>query len=74
MTDQRERGPKPKSSRSDRAPLLDVRAALIFLVALLRGVAGGVLSTWSGQSLPASVLVGGGAAGAALKLFSTIIR
>jgi hypothetical protein len=54
-------------------PLLTVRAALIFLAALVVGVLAVALSVLSGTSVPAAVLLGGGATGGALLLFHTII-
>ena len=54
-------------------PLLTVRAALVFLAALVVGVLAVALSLLSGASVPAAVLLGGGATGGALLLFHTII-
>ncbi len=54
-------------------PLLSLRATMVLLLALLTGVAAGVLAHLAGQPVPAAVLVGGGAAGAALALFHNLI-
>jgi hypothetical protein len=54
-------------------PLLTVRAALVFLAALLVGVLAVALSLLGGASVPSAVLLAGGATGAALLLFHTII-
>lgn len=54
-------------------PLLDVRAALVILLAVLVGVAAGWLSFLASRSLPAAALAGGSAAGGALLLFEKII-
>ncbi|MFG2064085.1 hypothetical protein ACGFIK_21995 [Micromonospora sp. NPDC048871] len=57
----------------DIEPLLTVRAAVVLLLAVLTGVAAGVLIHLAGQPLAAAVLVGGGAVGAAIPLFHSII-
>jgi hypothetical protein len=54
-------------------PLLTVRAALILLGAFVVGVLAGLLSYQSSPSVPAAVLLGGGATGGALLLFHTVI-
>nr|WP_258545140.1 hypothetical protein [Micromonospora provocatoris] len=61
------------SPAPDPGPLLTVRAAVILLLALVIGVLAGALSYLAQGSVPAAILVGGGAAGAALLLFHTII-
>ncbi|MEU1763300.1 hypothetical protein [Micromonospora sp. NPDC005652] len=54
-------------------PLLSVRAAVVLLLALLTGLAAGVLAHLSGHPPAAAVLVGGAAAGGAMMLFHSII-
>ncbi|MBG0565500.1 hypothetical protein [Actinoplanes aureus] len=54
-------------------PLLTVRTTVILLVALVVGVLAGVLSYLADRSLPGAVLWGGGAAGAAVALFHSLI-
>ncbi|MEU4421075.1 hypothetical protein AB0F81_10635 [Actinoplanes sp. NPDC024001] len=54
-------------------PLLTVRTAVVLLLALVVGVLAGALSYLTDGSVPAAVLWGGGAAGAALMLFHTLI-
>ena len=54
-------------------PLLTVRAAVILLLALVIGVLAGVLSYLTDHSVAGAVLWGGGAAGAALVLFNSIV-
>ncbi|NYI06890.1 hypothetical protein [Allostreptomyces psammosilenae] len=55
-------------------PLLTLRAAVVFLLGALTGVAAGVLSGLGGAGIPAAVLAGGAAAGAAVVFFRSIIR
>lgn len=62
---------QPQSQEPE--PLLSLRATVILLLALLIGVAAGVLTYLGGQPVPAAVLMGGGAAGAALALFHNLI-
>ena len=59
---------QPQPSEPER--LLSLRATVV-LLAVLTGVAAGVLAHLAGQPVAAAVLVGGGAAGAALALFTT---
>ncbi len=54
-------------------PLLTVRAAVVLLLALVVGLLAGGLSYLMGHSLPSAVLSGGGAAGAGLMLFHSVI-
>jgi hypothetical protein len=54
-------------------PLLSLRATVVLLLAMLTGFAAGVLAHLAGQPVAAAVLVGGGAAGAALALFHNLI-
>ena len=54
-------------------PLLTVRAAVILLLALLVGITAGLLTYLADSSVPGAVLAGGGATGAAIALFNTII-
>lgn len=54
-------------------PLLTVRAALIFLIALAAGAATATLTYLAGHSAPAAALAGGSAAGGAILLFNSII-
>jgi hypothetical protein len=54
-------------------PLLTVRAAVIFLLALLVGTIAAVLAFLAYHSAPGAVLTGGGAAGGAILLFNTLI-
>ncbi len=61
------------SSTPDPGPLLTVRASVVLLLALVVGVLAGGLAYLAQRSVPAAVLVGGGAAGAALLLFHTVI-
>lgn len=51
-------------------PLLTVRAALIFLLALTVGATAAVLTYLADHSAPGAVLAGGSAAGAAVLLFT----
>jgi hypothetical protein len=60
-------------SPSSPGPLLTVRAAVVLLLACVVGLIAGGLTLWDGQSLPAALLVGGGAAGSGLLLFHQII-
>ena len=54
-------------------PLLSIRTALVLLLATLVGLGAGVLGYLGGQSWPAAVLTGLGAAGGALMLFHSLI-
>jgi hypothetical protein len=54
--------------------LLSLRATVVLLLAVLTGVAAGVLAYLAGQAVAAAVLVGGGAAGAAVGLFHNLIE
>jgi hypothetical protein len=54
-------------------PLLSVRSTVILVLAALVGVGAGVLAALAGQPVPAATLVGGGAAGAAIALFHSLI-
>jgi hypothetical protein len=58
---------------SPPGPLLSVRTALVLALAFIAGLTGGLLSYLANQSMPSAVLVGGGAAGASLLLFHTLI-
>jgi hypothetical protein len=62
---------QPPPSEPER--LLSLRATMVLLLAVLTGVAAGVLAHLAGQPVAAAVLVGGGAAGAALALFHNLI-
>jgi hypothetical protein len=55
------------------SPLLTVRAAVVLLLAVVVGLLTGGLAHLADHSLPAAVLVAGGAAGGALLLFHTVI-
>lgn len=59
--------------RSHPDPLLSIRTALVLLLATLVGLSAGGLAYLGGQSLSASALTAGGAAGGALLLFHTVI-
>ena len=63
----------PASHPEDAESLLSLRAAVVLLLALLTGAAAAFLARAAGQSLPAAVLVGGGATGAALPVLNTLI-
>lgn len=54
-------------------PLLSTRAALVFLLAVLSGLAAASLTVLSGGSLPTAVLAGGAATGGGLALFHSLI-
>jgi len=54
-------------------PILSVRAGLVLLIAVVIGMVAGVLSYLAQHNLPSAVLVGGGAAGASLLLFNTLL-
>ena len=54
-------------------PLLTVRAAVILLLALIVGGSAGTLAYLAHRSIPAAVLVGGSATGAATLLFNSVI-
>lgn len=58
---------------TEQPSLLTLRAALVLLVSFVVAVLAGVLSYLLDQSVPAAVLVGAGAAGAALALFDKVI-
>ena len=58
---------------SPSAPLLSVRAAVVLLLAIVVGIFAGVLAYLSEHSLPGAVLWGGGAAGASIVMFHSII-
>ena len=60
--------PKPSPD-----PLLTVRAAVVLLLALITGVAAGVLGYLAHRSFPGALLIGGSAAGGAIMLFNTMI-
>jgi hypothetical protein len=61
------------ANNSPPGPLLTVRAALIFLIALAAGAAAATLTYLAGHSVPAAALAGGSTAGGATLLFNTII-
>jgi hypothetical protein len=65
--------PAPQQTSDDGSPLLTLRAALIFTLAILIGVGAGVLTVLAGNTPPQAVLVGSGAAGSALVLFNWVI-
>ena len=54
-------------------PLMSPRSALIFVVAFIAALIAGLLAHLSGSSLPAAVLYGGGAFGAALFAANSMI-
>lgn len=54
-------------------PLVSLRAAVILLLAVVAGVAAGVLTHLTGQPLAAAAVVGSGAAGGGLLLFNTVV-
>ncbi|MBO0654461.1 hypothetical protein J1792_17235 [Streptomyces triculaminicus] len=54
-------------------PLLSLRTTLVFLLALLVGTAGGVLTALAGEGTPRSVLAGLAAAGLAVSFFDRLI-
>jgi hypothetical protein len=54
-------------------PLLTVRAAVIFLLALLAGTVATVLTYLDSHSVPDAFLAGGGAVGGAVLLFNSVI-
>jgi hypothetical protein len=54
-------------------PLLNLRAALLLLIALIVGLIAGSLSYLSTRDVPAAVLIGGAAAGGALALFHNLL-
>jgi hypothetical protein len=60
------------SSKSP-GPLVDVRTAVVLMLALLVGIIAGVLSYLSGRDLAAATLVGGGATAGAMLLFHTVL-
>jgi len=55
-------------------PLLTVRAALIFLIAILIGVAAGWLLSLKGAQLPEAILGGAASCAGAVTLLQTIIK
>lgn len=55
------------------APLLTVRAAVVLLLAFISALLAGGLAWLANPSLPAAVLVAGGAAGGAALLFNQVI-
>ncbi len=55
-------------------PLMTVRTAVILLLAFIIGLLAGGMSYLVDPSVPAAVLVGGGAAGSALLLFHSVIE
>lgn len=66
--------PQSGRPRPDRdGPLLTQRAAIVFLLAALVGVGGGVLAALAGNAWPVAVSAGGGAAGTAVLFFREII-
>jgi len=58
---------------SPSGPLFTVRAALVLLLAIVVGLIAGILAYLANRSVPAAVLVGGGATGGAVLLFNTLI-
>jgi hypothetical protein len=54
-------------------PLLTVRAAVVLLIAVVVGLVAGAVGFLAHRDLPTAVLVGGGAAGAALVLFHGLL-
>ena len=58
---------------SSPGPLLNLRAAVVFLLAFVIGVVAGLLSYLADRSLASAVLWGGGAAGGSLMLFHQLI-
>lgn len=54
-------------------PLLTVRSALVALIAVVVGLAGGVLAYLASAGLPGAALIGASAAGGALGLFHSLI-
>jgi hypothetical protein len=63
----------PQQPSNDGSPLLTMRAALIFTLAILVGVGTGALAALARNPLPQAVLLGAGAAGTALALFNKVI-
>lgn len=61
------------SNPTPPGPLLTVRAALILLLAVLVGIAAGMLSSHGGTAWPGAVLLGASAAGGATALFHNLI-
>ncbi|MEU1372212.1 hypothetical protein ABZ442_00930 [Streptomyces triculaminicus] len=53
--------------------MLSLRTTLVFLLALLAGTAGGVLTALAGEGTPRSVLAGLAAAGLAVSFFDRLI-
>jgi hypothetical protein len=58
---------------SPPGPLLSVRTALVLILSFMVGMSAAVLSYLADQPVPTAVLVGGGASGASLLLFHTLI-
>lgn len=58
---------------NNQGPLLDHRAATVFLLAILTGIGAGVCTVGAGNGVPAAVLAGGAAFGAAVVFFHSII-
>lgn len=54
-------------------PLLSLRTTLVFLLALLVGTGGGVLTALAGEGTPRSVLAGLASAGLAVSFFDRLI-
>lgn len=54
-------------------PLLSLRAAVILLTAVVIGCGAGVLAYLAGQPIASAILVGAGAAGAAIGLANATI-
>jgi hypothetical protein len=59
--------------RPTPGPLLTVRAAVVLLMAMVAGLVAGALSYLATRSVPAAMLTAGGAAGAAMMLFHTLV-
>ncbi|MFJ6101847.1 hypothetical protein ACIQHY_12700 [Streptomyces sp. NPDC092359] len=54
-------------------PLLSLRSTLVFLLALLAGVAAGGLTALAGEGVPRSLLAGLAVAGLAVPFFNRLI-
>ncbi|WP_405723004.1 hypothetical protein [Streptomyces sp. NBC_00046] len=54
-------------------PLLSLRTALVFLLALLAGATAGTLTALAGEGTPHSLLTGLGVAGLAVPFFNRLI-
>ncbi len=61
-------------NHDDRDPLLPVRTALVFLLAVLTGIGAGVLIVHAGAPISYGVLVGAGSLAAAVKFFNWLIN